>query len=228
MNLDVIIPVLNDHKMLSLCLNALDSQEKIQKIIVVDASENVFSTCKGKHPVETYRSSPGRSIQLNKGLEKSQSDIVVFLHADAKLPLNACKDILTLLDKNQNISGGAFRISTTADSDTPSWINPFLFLANFRSLYTKYPYGDQAIFVRRSVALSIGGFPQQEIFEDLEFSKKIWNYGRLHVFSQRVTVSGRRIQAKPLRSFLAFHTFPLLYHLGVSTKILYSWYRKIC
>jgi hypothetical protein len=47
-----------------------------------------------------------------------------------------------------------------------------LWLADLRSWYTGLPYGDQALFVRREVFESLGGFAPLTLFEDLEFSRR--------------------------------------------------------
>ena len=47
------------------------------------------------------------------------------------------------------------------------------FLDNFRCRRTRIIYGDQALFVRRELFESLGGFPEQPILEDVAFCEKL-------------------------------------------------------
>ena len=49
----------------------------------------------------------------------------------------------------------------------------FLFLDNFRCTKSRIIYGDQALFVRRTLFEQLGGFPNQPILEDVAFCEKL-------------------------------------------------------
>ena len=63
---------------------------------------------------------------------------------------------------------------------------------NRRSRWTGIATGDQAIFVRREVFESMGGFPDMPLMEDIALSKKLKAIGPPLCIKARVTTSGRR------------------------------------
>jgi hypothetical protein len=101
-----------------------------------------------------------------------------------------------------------------------NWLGPVLRSADLRARVTRYPYGDQALFVRRTAFDQVGGFPAQPLFEDLELARRLWRVGRIRTVPACVRVSGRRFLRRPLRSLVAMHVFPTLYRLGVSPETL--------
>jgi len=81
---------------------------------------------------------------------------------------------------------------------------------------TRFPYGDQAMFVRRDAFEQVGGFPDQPLMEDVELARRLRRVGTIRIVPGIVRVSGRRFLANPLRALVAMRVFPLLYRLGVS------------
>ncbi|MEZ4705330.1 MAG: TIGR04283 family arsenosugar biosynthesis glycosyltransferase [Bdellovibrionota bacterium] len=229
MNIDVIIPLLNEENNIQKCLEHLVDQHEIKTIVVVDGGSHDASVrmAESYSKVKVVSSPRGRAKQLNEGIKHCENEVLWFVHADARVPKQGGKMIVDCLRKNPSCVGGAFRIQTIPEENVRSWVNPILALTNFRSLYTRYPYGDQAIFARKTAMDHIQGFPDQSMFEDYEVSKRLWTLGSLQIFSQRVRVSGRRVQQRPFFSFFLFHTFPLLYRMGVSPDQLSRWYKHI-
>jgi hypothetical protein len=121
---------------------------------------------------------------------------------------------------------GAFRTWTVAD-EAPPWFAPLLHLADVRSRVTRYPYGDQALFVRAHVFRAIGGFPEIPLMEDLELSHRLWKHGRIARCPASVRVSGRRFIARPIVYTALVNVFPLLYRAGVSPRTLARLYAQV-
>ena len=117
------------------------------------------------------------------------------------------------------VVAGAFRTWTVADAGR-SWAAPLLHLADLRSRYTRLPYGDQALFVRRDAFDRVGGFPDQPLMEDFELSRRLRRVGRIATAPAAVRVSGRRFLSRPIRSAVLMRLFPLLYRLGVPPRVL--------
>ena len=65
-------------------------------------------------------------------------------------------------------------------------------MISLRSRISRTGTGDQAIFVRRDVFDRLGGFPELELCEDLEFSRRLKRAGRVACLRARVTTSARR------------------------------------
>jgi hypothetical protein len=141
------------------------------------------------------------------------------------LPPDAPRHIAAALE-DPKVVAGAFKTWTVDDAGR-SRMGPLLHLADLRSRYTRYPYGDQALFVRAEAFRTVGGFPAQPLMEDLELSRRLWRLGRIRTVDARVTVSGRRFLARPVFYFLAVNGFPLLYWLGVSPHTLLRLYQHV-
>src|SRR5262249_32284083 len=117
------------------------------------------------------------------------------------------------------VVAGAFRTHTIAE-DARSWVTPFLRLADVRGRFTRHPYGDQALFVRRDAFERAGGFPEQPLMEDVELARRLRRLGRIVVVPATVRVSGRRFVTHPLRTIAAMRLFPVLYRLGCPPDLL--------
>jgi GT2 family glycosyltransferase len=159
---------------------------------------------------------------MNEGAKYATGDVLLFLHADARLPAGATSWIAEALSE-PDVVGGAFLIWTVTE-ERRSWLAPLLHLADLRSRYTGLPYGDQALFVRADVFRQLGGFPELPILEDLEFSRRLRGVGRIRTVPASVSVSGRRFLAGPLYYAALMKLIPLLYRLGISPQALASVY----
>lgn len=150
---------------------------------------------------------PGRGAQLDLGWRHSEAEIVVFLHADTRLPPRWDRAVRDALE-DERVAGGAFRFGF--DEDGPLW-RVLEWGVALRVALLRLPYGDQAIFVRRSVLESAGGVPHVAILEDLDVVRMIKRAGRLRVLPERVRTSTRRhrrgLTATVLRHALAFAGF---------------------
>ena len=167
----------------------------------------------------------GRGTQMNAGAVAASGDILLFLHADVTLPADAPSLIRTAL-ADPGVVAGAFRTRTIAEG-RHTWATRWLGLADLRSRYTRLPYGDQALFVRRDAFQRVGGFPAQPLFEDVEISRRLRSVGRVRTLRARVSVSGRRFLARPLYFAILMNVLPILYRLGVSPQTLQRVYGDV-
>ena len=226
--ISVILPVLNEEQRLGQRLAELAALgPDMGEVLVVDGgSTDATVTRAREYPGATVLSAPrGRASQMNAGAEAARGDVLLFLHADVALPPDAPRHITTALEDSRVVAG-AFK-TWTVDDVGRSRLGLLLHLADLRSRYTRYPYGDQALFVRAEAFRAVGGFPQQPLMEDLELSQRLWKLGRIRTVDARVTVSGRRFLARPVFYFLAINGFPLLYKLGVSPHTLLRLYQHV-
>ena len=226
MSLSVIIPVLNEGALIDAQVRRTASLAGVDEIVVVDggSTDGTVERVPRLPQVRLVHSQRGRAFQLNAGAREARGDVLLFLHADVQLPADAASWVARALAAPDTV-GGAFRTWTIADR--PTRLGPLLHLADLRSRYTGLPYGDQAPFVRRAVFGSVGGFPEQPLMEDLEFSMKLRRAGRVARVPARVTVSGRRFIARPVFFTLVVNIFPALYRLGVSPEALARFYEHV-
>lgn len=219
LSVSVVIPTLNEARAIPGQLAALARLAGVFEIIVADGgSEDDTEACVRATPVRFLSSPRGRGPQLNAGARAARGDVLLFLHADVRLPADAISRIAGTLEDPATV-GGAFTTRTVLDHPAPIR-STLVRLADLRSRYTRLPYGDQAIFARRNVFDAVGGFPEQPLFEDLEFSRRLRRAGRLRTLRQDVIVSGRRFAARPVYFALAMNVLPLLYRSGVDPAVL--------
>lgn len=158
--ISVVVPVLNEAARISAQLAHLRQLAGLHEVIVVDGGsadgtrELVAAAGWPRFAVSTR----GRATQMNTGARLATGDVLLFLHADVILPGNVASLVAQAL-ADPRVVAGAFRTQTVAEGRR-GWVARWLRLADLRSRYTRLPYGDQALFVRRGVFEQIGGFPR--------------------------------------------------------------------
>ena len=157
-------------------------------------------------------SARGRALQMNAGARVASHAVLVFLHADTRLPADAVESIL------EGLSGARWgRFDIRIDSDRPM-LGIVACAMNLRSRLTGIATGDQAIFVRRD---AFAGFPEIPLMEDIAFSAAMKRRGRPACLRSRVLTSGRRWEARGvLRTILLMWRLRLLYFLGAAPERL--------
>lgn len=201
-----------------------DAEDPEVEIIVVDGgSEDGTPRRAERSGARVVRSEPGRARQLGAGVQASRSDVIVFLHADTLLPKGFAGAIREAL-RDPAVVGGAFRFRFDRRTPALRWIE---WGVRLRVALFRMPYGDQALFVRRSTLEAIGGVPQAPIMEDLDLVKAMKSQGRLALLPLPAVTSARRyLERGPLRT-LARHWLALAaWTLGVDRARVAAWYRR--
>ena len=129
----------------------------------------------------------GRARQMNAGAARATGSVLVFLHADTRLPDGAVAAIREAMG-DAAVAGGCFR--TTFDDTRSPWMR--LWQARMWMGWHRFAFGDRALFVRRSVFDAAGGFPDQPIFEDLDLVRAVRQRGRFRFLDAAVVTSARR------------------------------------
>jgi rSAM/selenodomain-associated transferase 2 len=229
--LTVIIPTLNEAGVIEATLRHT-VQPGFSEIIVVDGGSTdgtvdlVRSMAAGlgnqlSGSIRLISAPLGRARQLNAGAATATGDILLFLHADSRLPPRAGQLLQQAL-ADPMIVGGRFDICF----DRPSlWGRIISALMNVRSRLTHISTGDQAIFVRRPIFERMGGFSDIPIMEDIDFSTRLKRTGGIAAISTRVTTSFRRWERQgPIRTILLMWSLRFLYWIGVSPHRLVKFY----
>lgn len=164
----------------------------------------------------------GRGRQMNAGAQAASGDVLLFLHADTRLPTEALSRIRSILEEGSQV-GGAF--SLRIDSGR------FFFrilerLTALRVRFTRVPYGDQGIFIRSRYFREIGGYRDIPILEDVELMRRIRKRGdRIALLQEPVLTSPRRWDEKGLiRTTLRNRIIMILYNLGIKSEHLFRLY----
>lgn len=233
MTISVIIPTLNEESALPVTLEQTFRQG-FSEIIVADGGSTdrtrdlvlQFALSQARRaitdcPVVAVTTRPGRAHQMNAGAELSRSDVLLFLHADTILPDRAKHSIADALE-DRTCVGGRFDVQF----DRPTRLGRVIStMMNIRSRLSGIATGDQAIFVRREVFDRMRGYSPIPLMEDLDFSQRLRDQGRVAAVRETVTTSYRRwAQHGPARTIVLMWTIRLLYWLGVNPRVLSRFY----
>lgn len=169
--ISVVVPALNEEKALPATLRHLLSQAGDYEVLVVDggSDDGTCAIVRAEPRVRLLHASKGRASQMNAGAKAAKGEWLLFLHADTRLPEGALAR-LNAMEPDPTIQAGGF-LHRFSGGD---WrLRLVSVLDNFRCRRTRIIYGDQAMFVRRKLFESLGGFPDQPILEDVAFCEKL-------------------------------------------------------
>lgn len=233
MTITVIIPTLNEASTIATTIRHT-AQLGFDEIVVVDGGSTdqtrtiVDSLESGtQDPLGMIRlliAASGRAPQLNAGAKAARGDVLLFLHADTRLPDCAKQHIESAL-ADPVVVGGRFDVQFDSLSISGRMIGTFM---NMRSRLTGISTGDQAMFVRRHVFERLGGFSDIPIMEDIEFSIRLKRAGLTIALHDRVVTSFRRWEQQgPVHTILLMWTLRFLYWIGVSPHRLQRFYTAV-
>lgn len=168
----------------------------------------------------------GRGAQLNAGAASATGDVLVFLHADTH-PSGRSRDALETALSREDVVGGCFELALRGPTERRAIARLLAWAINLRSRVLRTATGDQAIFVRRHTFRAIGGFPDQDLFEDVIFFRRLRRAGSIAVLRPPVRTSDRRWRKNGyVRTILIHWALRLLFTMGVSPGRLVALYRR--
>jgi rSAM/selenodomain-associated transferase 2 len=175
-----------------------------------------------RHPGVRWLEAPrGRARQMNAGARAARGDVLLFLHADTRLPAGAGDAVRAALADARVVAG---RFDVAFDTTRPI-MRLTAALMNLRSRWTGISTGDQALFVRRDIFEALGGFADIPLMEDIQLTRRLKRCGRQAALRLRVTTSARKWQTEgAVRTIFLMWTLRLLYAGGVSPAWLQGWY----
>ena len=222
----VIIPVLNERAVIRETIDHVRSLERGEAAEIVVADGDPAAGTLRAIPDGSVRkvlSPPGRGAQLNRGAAAATGEVLLFLHADTKLPPDALVLIAETL-RDGSLAGGAFDLAIDSPARAFRLIEG---VASLRTRLTRIPYGDQAIFLRRERFRAVGGYREIPIMEDVDLMRRLKRSGgRIAVLPARVSTSARRWEREGVL-FTTLRNWALvsLFLLGVDPCRLARWYR---
>lgn len=216
MKLSIVIPALNEADILGNTLQSL--KDHATEIIVVDGGSNDATVEVAlKFSPHVYISNKGRGIQQHTGAYQARGNVLLFLHADTILPLGY-QHMIDHAMAHTGVVFGAFHLRIHPPKPAHDLI---AFMANLRSRILKVPYGDQALFVRRSAYFKVGGFQDWPIMEDVDLVRRLNCVGGFKLAQGFVQTSARRWQRENIvHATLRNWSLIIRYCLGVSPHSL--------
>ncbi len=222
LHIAVIVPVLNEAAGLgSVLAQARALEEQGARVVFVDGGSTDGTQRMLHSGFQVLTSGRSRAVQMNVGARHTDSDVLLFLHADTTLPPAALVHVLSALGP-VNVWG---RFDVRIDGRS-RWLPVVAFMMNARSRWTGIATGDQAIFMTRAAFDSVGGFPEQALMEDIDMSAKLKSLSRPVCLRYRATTSGRRWDTRgPWRTILLMWKLRWAYWRGATPDDIARAYR---
>ena len=218
--ISVIIPVLNEAKNIA----ATIATTKNAEVIVVDggSQDNTVQVAKELGVKVLLSNTASRTQQMNAGAQTATGEILLFLHADTRLPIQF--DTMVYRAMAKNVVAGAFALRI----DNALWRLRLVEMGvNMRSRIFALPYGDQAIFLKAKLFHELGGFASLPIMEDFELICRLRRRGRIAIISTPVITSKRRWQKLGIMQTIFINQVAIIaYLLSVSPQKIADWYRR--
>ena len=213
MKLSIVMPVLNEAGGIVEALTALAPlRARGVEIIVSDGGSRDATVALARPLADIVVVAPrGRGRQMNAGAAASCGDVLLFLHADTRLPPDADALISDGLARTGRTWGrfdvriaGAHRLFPVVAA-----------AMNLRSRVTGIATGDQAIFTTKA---AFGpGFPDIPLMEDIAMTRHLKRIGPPLCIVAPVVTSGRRWEKHGvIKTILLMWWLRLAYFLGAN------------
>lgn len=220
--ISIVIPVFNEESQIAETLSALEKKagQNIELIIADGGSRDRTAEIARRFNLVRIIvcDRANRGWQMNEGAKVANGEILLFLHADVKLPAGAM-DLIRQALIDESRLGGCFQIrfpgKAAASLRIVAWG------INLRTRIFKTSTGDQAIFVRRRVFYEVGGYKTFPLMEDIALFNELKRRGRVKVLDGRVEVSARRwLKFGIWRTVLLMYLLRFGYWLGIHPATL--------
>jgi rSAM/selenodomain-associated transferase 2 len=223
--ISVIIPVFNEEKNIGNTISLLRerSATDIGEIIVVDGGSKdktkEYALNSGADVIDSEKK--GRAAQMNRGAESASGDILYFLHADTVPPFNFDKDILKAV--SSGFKAGCFILRF---NDSHPGLKFYAWFTRFKS--TLIRFGDQSLFVTKSLFEAVGGYDESLIvMEDQKIVRSIKRESPFKIIERPVITSARKYRKNGVFKLQAvFFMIWAGYYSGLSQEVLTKIYRK--
>ena len=221
--ISIIIPAINEADNLKQTLVSIGTMDDKEIILADGGSVDGTVHIAKSLGLKIVNSSPPKAKQMNEGAFRASGDILLFLHADTRLPENFDNHVRQCFAQSGAVAG-AFELGINANIPALRLIER---LANWRSHRLKLPYGDQAIFVLSEIFHQIEGFPYIPIMEDFELIKQLSKIGKIITLPLPAITSSRRWENLGiLRTTLLNQIVIAMYYAGVPPNLIARWYHR--
>ena len=216
----VIVPVLDEESEIATTLFGLQRAriDGAVEVIVVDGGSRDGTVGAARPLADAVLDAPrGRALQMNAGAAAATGRVLLFLHADTRLPSGWMACVREAIGAGSRWGRFDLRIEGNARI-----LGLVAVMMNLRSRWTGICTGDQAIFACRESFSAVGGYPAIPLMEDIALSKLLKRTeGRPACLSLRATTSGRRWEHDgPWKTIVRMWKLRLLYFLGVDPERL--------
>jgi rSAM/selenodomain-associated transferase 2 len=221
----VIIPALNEAERIDRAVRSARSAGAGEVIVSDGGSDDDTVAVARDAGASVIASPPGRGRQLRRGARHAGGGLLVFLHADNGLGENSLRAVCRLADHpaDRGTLWGGFR----QQIESPRVIYRWLELGNAARIRCRgMPFGDQAMFVSRSLYDRVGGFAALPLMEDVDLSRRLRRIRWPRLVDAKVHVDPRRWEDRGVvRQTIRNWGIQTAHCFGVGEQRLSTWYR---
>ena len=188
----IVVPTLDEERTIRALLDHLASLPGSFEVIVVDGgSTDGTRDAARQHPLQplVIDAPRGRASQCNAGAVAAHGSVLLFLHADTRLPRDT-HGSLTRAVADPRVLGGNFALRFDGAELFSRLLGAWYALQRRTGVY----YGDSAIWLRRSAFERLGGFRPLPIMEDYDLVRRLERAGRTVCLPGPAVTSARRWQ----------------------------------
>lgn len=188
--ISVVVPALDEAGEIESTLRALQPlRARGHEVIVADGG-SADGTPELARPLadRVVASPPGRARQQNAGAAAASGGVLLFVHADTRVPEDADRLIAEAMERTGR-GWGRFDVRLSGHHPMLRVVERMI---GARSRLSGIATGDQAIFARRDFFLRAGGFPEIPLMEDVALSRALKALGPPICLRDTVTTSSRR------------------------------------
>lgn len=197
----IVVPVLDEAAALPALLDRLARLDGCWEVVISDGgSTDATAGLAAAHPARPtlVRGARGRAAQMNAGAQAASGDVLLFLHADTRLPDGAYAAIVRAL-ADPAVQGGNFALRFDGADRFSRVLGAWYALQRRARVY----YGDSAIWLRRDAFARLGGFRALAIMEDYDLVRRMERSGRTACLPGPAVTSARRWQRLGLTRTIA-------------------------
>lgn len=219
--ISIVMPVLNERDGLDRLFCRLPVGE-VEIIVADGGSEDGTLELLDTLPCTVVNAERGRARQMNAGARAASGDVLIFLHADTRLPEGFIEELAAF--HRSRLAWGRFDVRLSGEHPMLRIVE---FMMNFRSRITGIATGDQAIFVERDAFEKVDGYPDIALMEDIGISSRLKRLSRPWCSRKRVTTASRRWEEDGmLPTILLMWRLRLAYWLGAAPEALARRYHR--
>lgn len=219
----VVVPVLDEERALGPLLDDLAALPGRWEVVVADgASRDATVAIARAHPSapRVVVAPRGRARQLQAGADAARGEILVFLHADSRLPRGAYAELRAALARGAD--GGNFALRFDGGGLFERTLTAVYALQRRLGVF----YGDSTIWASRARFERLGGFPDLPVMEDYAFARRLVRHGGAACLPGPATTSPRRWRALGVpRTAASWIVIRWLFVAGVPAERLARLYR---
>lgn len=208
----IVIPSLNEEKWIEASVRSALEAGASEVLVTDGGSSDATLQLARSSGASIVEGAGMRARQMNAGFEETRGDIVCFLHADTRLPTDACQAMVSSIAAGAEFGGFRLRFAEGGPR-----LALAAFMINTRTALLRTPWGDQAQFFSRDAFMDAGRYPEIPIMEDYEMARSMKRRSRPALLASKVTTSGRRfLELGLLKTALLNWRIIIAWHRGAS------------